>query len=612
MAKKILFIDSDETFVQGLSQAATARGHGPLVSTNSEQGITLAKQETPDLIVVCVEAQPTNGYMLCTRLKKDDRLKGIPVILTSANATPDSFEKHKKLKTRAEEYLIKPFNAGALFEKVNKLLGLPAEPLHTEEIVSLDDEPLGIGDLVAGTDEPIQIGDHELVASQGGDDGFLVDEVEEVVQIDEQSASADGDPDLQMFDRAFEALEMPQSKADQHANTAPIATPPHHEAHDEVVHLSQEDAHEAHVAKSGAEVHAAADKSIDDILGSLDGAPAHEGEGGDSAHLHARIAELEQELLQRTAELESAKASAGSSAELLKLKEARNKQDKESLRLKEELHEKDRELIELHEAQTALEAQVQSQRDEAIKREAAAKALQQRAEALAAAAKKFERELTAAREELKQAAALKARHAELERAHGELRSKHEGAEAEVDKALQKLAELQQELEGARELHGAELEGARELHGAELAGARELHGTEVGQVRAELQGIQDQIGKAQEELAAAKAEAQAAQADAQRYSGDLEAVRAELSAAAGERELLRDEREELQGKVSEAQAQATLNEERAVKAYQRIKSDERIRERTRKALTIALQLLDEVPSIDGSAAEVNVEVAKQSA
>ena len=104
MAKKILFIDSDETFAQGLSQAARARGHTPLVSTNSEQGITLAKQESPDLIVVCVEAQPTNGYMLCTRLKKDEHLKGIPVILTSANATPDSFEKHKKLKTRAEEY----------------------------------------------------------------------------------------------------------------------------------------------------------------------------------------------------------------------------------------------------------------------------------------------------------------------------------------------------------------------------------------------------------------------------------------------------------------------------------------------------------------------------
>src|SRR5205814_889475 len=143
--------------------------------------------------------------MLCTRLKKDDRLKSIPVILTSANATADSFEKHKKLKTRAEEYLIKPFQPGALFEKINRLLGLPAEDGAGQ------DEPLGLG-LLAGEDEPIQIADHELVGQGGGDDSFLVDEVEEVVQVDEQSASGDGDPDLQMFDRAFEALEMPGMK----------------------------------------------------------------------------------------------------------------------------------------------------------------------------------------------------------------------------------------------------------------------------------------------------------------------------------------------------------------------------------------------------------------
>src|SRR2546428_11380382 len=137
MPKRILLIDSDESFAQGLAAAAGANGFEASTATNSEQGVALARQQNPDLIVVCVEAQPTTGYMLCTRLKKDGRLKTIPVILTSANATPDSFEKHKKLKTRAEDYLIKPFEAHALFEKGNKLLGLPAEAAPAEEIVSM-------------------------------------------------------------------------------------------------------------------------------------------------------------------------------------------------------------------------------------------------------------------------------------------------------------------------------------------------------------------------------------------------------------------------------------------------------------------------------------------
>src|SRR5260221_5908879 len=129
------------------------------MATNSEQGMSMAKQESPDLIVVCVEAQPTNGYMLCTRLKKDEALKGIPVILTSANATPDSFEKHKKLKTRAEEDLIKPFEPSVMLDKASALMGveLPAEQSQDNENVHMYDDPLGLGALVDGEDEPISL-----------------------------------------------------------------------------------------------------------------------------------------------------------------------------------------------------------------------------------------------------------------------------------------------------------------------------------------------------------------------------------------------------------------------------------------------------------------------
>src|SRR5882762_7956079 len=170
MSKRILLIDSDESFAQRLAAAANARGFEASTATNSEQGMTLARQESPDLIVVCVEAQPTNGYMLCTRLKKDEALKGIPVILTSANATPDSFEKHKKLKTRAEEYLIKPFEPSVMLEKASALMGveLPAEQVQEDEIVAMEDEPLGLGDLVEGEDEPISLSESDAREAQSG------------------------------------------------------------------------------------------------------------------------------------------------------------------------------------------------------------------------------------------------------------------------------------------------------------------------------------------------------------------------------------------------------------------------------------------------------------
>jgi len=207
VSKKILLIDSDESFAQGLSNAMKARGFSARLATDSEQGMSMAKEQGPDLIVVCVEAQPTNGYMLCTRLKKDDQLKSIPVILISSTATADSFEKHKKLKTRAEEYLIKPFAPQAMLEKASQLLGLKlgADTGGDEEILSVEDEPLGLADLVDGEDEPISLSAADAAEARSAltEEPLLVEEVEEVVEVD---AEAGSDDELEMFDKAFDSI----------------------------------------------------------------------------------------------------------------------------------------------------------------------------------------------------------------------------------------------------------------------------------------------------------------------------------------------------------------------------------------------------------------------
>jgi DNA-binding response OmpR family regulator/uncharacterized coiled-coil DUF342 family protein len=488
VSKRILLIDSDEAFAQGLSNAITARGFTATLATNSEQGMSMAKQENPDLIVVCVEAQPTNGYMLCTRLKKDEALKGIPVILTSANATPDSFEKHKKLKTRAEEYLIKPFEPRVMLEKASALLGveLPAEQVQEDEIVSVEDEPLGLGDLVEGEDEPISLSEADAQEAHSGqaEDAVVVEEVEEVEVHEEQPAHHDDD--LDMFDKAFDSLGgpalTPQAEGTQRFAETPQAAPA-----EELV----------------PEAAAPADEAVLDSLGHREDAGAPFTDDEVRAQMEARIAELEQALAERDAELGQARKGAASSSEVLKLKEAKNKADKEVLRLKEELNAKEKELVDLQETQTALEGQAQQLKDDAVKREAAAKALQQRADALAAAAKKFERELTAAREEAKRAASLSGKAAELEKAN-----------------------------------------------------------------------------------------QASKAELEKLRAEMENLRTDLNAAAGEKDLLHEERDELRKQLEEAQVTAVANEDRAVKAYQKIKSDEKLREKTRKALEIAQQLLQE--------------------
>ena len=54
-------------------------------------------------------------------------------------------------------------------------------------------------------------------------------------------------------------------------------------------------------------------------------------------------------------------------------------------------------------------------------------------------------------------------------------------------------------------------------------------------------------------------------------------------------------------MAELEAAGAKNEERVLKAYQRLKSDERVKDKVRKALAIAAQLLDEGAPAEAPAA-----------
>jgi chromosome segregation ATPase len=108
-------------------------------------------------------------------------------------------------------------------------------------------------------------------------------------------------------------------------------------------------------------------------------------------------------------------------------------------------------------------------------------------------------------------------------------------------------------------------------------------------------------KFERELNTAREDAKggASKAELVKLKEELEHSREEIAALNGEKDLLRDEQEELRKQLAEAQGLAKQNEQRAVKAYQKLKNDEKLREKTRKALQIALALLDDV-TIDSEA------------
>src|SRR5512136_16215 len=141
MSKTVLLIESDSTFARNMAVALESRGFGVRTSPDGKEGVELARALHPDCVVLCVELPGLSGYSWCNRLKKDEALKSIPLLITSSEATPETFEQHRKLKTRAEDYLIKPFPPETLVERIGVLVGLPEAPVE-EELLTLADVEL--------------------------------------------------------------------------------------------------------------------------------------------------------------------------------------------------------------------------------------------------------------------------------------------------------------------------------------------------------------------------------------------------------------------------------------------------------------------------------------
>ena len=152
---------------------ATIRGalepHGFQVTniTNGEEAVAWGRQNQPKLVIVSVEPRKI-GYAICNKFKRNPELKDIPLLLTSGEETPQQLEQHRKLKVKANEYLVKPFSAQQLLDKVSEvypLNGTDEKGLNRSASRQRGAEGAEDDDVLLSSDvlEEISIGDSDIV-----------------------------------------------------------------------------------------------------------------------------------------------------------------------------------------------------------------------------------------------------------------------------------------------------------------------------------------------------------------------------------------------------------------------------------------------------------------
>ena len=125
----VLVIEDDNSMARVLEVQLTTNGYHVLTAINGEEGLKLALEQPPDLILSDIMMPIMDGYELCRNVKRNPKLWHIPVILLSAKA--DKASVIHGFAVGAAKYLVKPMKREELYKAIDLRLKYAAKARHT-------------------------------------------------------------------------------------------------------------------------------------------------------------------------------------------------------------------------------------------------------------------------------------------------------------------------------------------------------------------------------------------------------------------------------------------------------------------------------------------------
>ncbi len=520
----ILFIDAEQPFADQMVGVLRGKGFSVKLLDDGKDGLDFARDSRPDLIVLCVELPKMSGYSICNKLKKDNDLKGIPLIITSKEATPETFAQHKKLKTRAEDYLIKPFVEGDLIEKISAFVAAPGGGKNDDGFGALEalgaDLDLGGSGNDVGGDSDIKLDDADFASlepmpaksasaarTQPLSDDDLLASLDDLGDLDSEKPSS-LDDDFGELDALIQSDSKPP-QSDSKPPSKPVTSPAPFAAPAPApppAPLPAFSAASATAPPSSASMPPTASADLQQLSQLRRESSDLKGK---IAELEARLRAAEETSRAKDAQMAATASSTGgasSAREVLNLKEQLRSKDKEVSTMKDEVFEKEKANVDLQEL------------IETVRREAQIKV---------DGAKQKDVELSA------MTAKLKAVSEERDHLEEQVQGRLQQAEAERD-----------------------------------------------QLRAEVTAAKGAASSMRNDLDRAKAFEDKLKMDLDRAKSEFEQ----------DKKSGQQLRQAVETKLKEAEAEARTQEERALKAYQRLKGEETLRDKARQAAQIALSLL----------------------
>lgn len=117
-AKRVLVVEDDPSIALGLRINLQGEGYAVLSAEDGEQGLSMARQERPDLVILDVMLPKINGLQVLQTVRREGLL--MPIIMLSART--GEMDKVAGLELGAEDYVAKPFSLAELLARVRAAL----------------------------------------------------------------------------------------------------------------------------------------------------------------------------------------------------------------------------------------------------------------------------------------------------------------------------------------------------------------------------------------------------------------------------------------------------------------------------------------------------------
>ncbi len=118
MGFRILVIEDNEQNMYLMHFLLESKGHTVIEAMNGEDGINMAQEADPDIILLDIQLPGMDGYEIAQRIRSMPDLATIPIIAVTSYAMAG--DREKAMAAGVNDYIEKPINPGTFLDQIGE------------------------------------------------------------------------------------------------------------------------------------------------------------------------------------------------------------------------------------------------------------------------------------------------------------------------------------------------------------------------------------------------------------------------------------------------------------------------------------------------------------